>query len=140
MRSALLLSLGFLAFAHPAKSQNAGRSSETDILTIYKTSHVYKIVTVGDKMTEFDVDDEKITGNGLSKYDSLIAQLKEDLRKGNTAGADDEDDAYDERHAEQELAEAYLNQAEAYREVRNISYSSRRECRISKRTAKTEKK
>ncbi|HEV2481748.1 MAG TPA: hypothetical protein VGS79_18900 [Puia sp.] len=84
----ILAIAAFATFSTLAKAQD--KSSEKDILTIYKGAHSYKEVSVAGKTTEIDVDDRQVAGNEIPHYDSLIQVMRTDV-----------DDAQGERDREQ---------------------------------------
>jgi hypothetical protein len=87
-----------------AKAQD--KSSEKDILTIYKGAHSYKEVSVAGKTTEVYVDDRQVAGSEIAHYDSLIRVMRADVDAENRdlarSGEEDaRDDAQGDRDREQ---------------------------------------
>lgn len=93
---AAFASLGTLAHAQD-------KSSEKDVLTIYKGAHSYKEVSVSGKTTEIYVDDRQVAGNELPHYDSLIQVMRTDVdNEDRDLARSDEENARDEEQAERD--------------------------------------
>ncbi|HXB08653.1 MAG TPA: hypothetical protein VNW04_16090 [Puia sp.] len=123
------LALAFLlaASATLAKGQNNNTDSirdsyhiffpamGKDILAAHIGAHSYKIVNTYDQPSEVYVDDKKITGEELAKYDGIIQRIKTSVRD------DDEDRqmremARDRRQAERDQQQAARDREQAARD------------------------
>src|SRR6185437_5539683 len=100
MQAKTILAIATLAtLGTGAKAQD--KSSEKDILTIYKGAHSYKEVSVAGKTTEVYVDDKPVAGSEIPHYDSLIQVMRTDVDQQNRDLArSDEEDARDEAQGE----------------------------------------
>lgn len=100
---ALLVALPVLTYAQD-------KSSEKDILTVYKGAHSYKEVSVAGKTTEVYVDDQKLADGEIPRIDSLIRTIKNDV--------DEDDRQWRQRDEEQDRdwAQAERDRVQAQRE------------------------
>jgi flagellar biosynthesis GTPase FlhF len=114
----ILATACLLAFQCLAHAQEKSRSSETDILTIYKGSHTYKEVSVAGKTTEVDVDDQKVPVNEMQHYDSLIQVMRKDVNEWNAdyRARDDEWEQRDQERAQRNQEQAQRRQEQAERQ------------------------
>ena len=105
MQSKTILAIATLAtLGTGAKAQD--KSSEKDILTIYKGAHSYKEVSVAGKTTEVDVDDKPVAASEIPHYDSLIQVMRTDVDQQNRDLArSDEEDARDETQGDRDQAQ-----------------------------------
>jgi hypothetical protein len=111
----------FMAFQTLATAQV--KSSETDILTIYRGPHSYKEVSIGGKTTEVYVDDRKVAADELPRYDSLIQAMRSDVDNDHR-DRDREDEQMDrdqeraqrDRERDQEHASRNRERAQAQQE------------------------
>jgi len=118
MQSKIILAIATLAtLGTRAKAQD--KSSEKDILTIYKGAHSYKEVSVAGKTTGVFVDDKQVAGSEIPHYDSLIQVMRTDVDQENRDLArSDEEEARDEAQGERdrEQAQRDLEQGQQERE------------------------
>jgi hypothetical protein len=99
MQSKTILAIAaFASLTTLASAQD--KSSEKDILTIFKGAHSYKEVSVGGKTTEIYVDDMQVAQSEAPHYDSLIQVMRTDVDEENRDLArSDEENARDEEQA-----------------------------------------
>lgn len=119
MQSKTILAIAVFAMLNaPAQAQD--KSSEKDILTIYKGDHSYKEVSVAGKTTEIYVDDKQVAENEVHHYDSLIQALRteargdDDYRSDNTW--DRSEDERDREQAQREREQVQRDQEQAHRD------------------------
>lgn len=105
MQSKTILAIATLAtLGTGAKAQD--KSSEKDILTIYKGGHSYKEVSVAGKTTGVYVDDKPVAGSEIPHYDSLIQVMRTDVDQQNRDLArSDEEDAREEAQGDRDREE-----------------------------------
>ena len=116
--SKTLLAIACLVALSPmakAQDSNAVRSSETDILTIYKGPHSYKLVSVAGKTTEVDVDDKRVADGEIPKYDSLIQALRTEVRDDDREWAEER-----KQDSDREQAQVQREQAQIQREAAQV--------------------
>ena len=78
MQSKTILTIAaFMALHTLTRAQD--KSSEKDVLTIYKGPHTYKEVSVAGKTTEVYVDDNRVAEGEVRHYDSLIQVMRTDV-------------------------------------------------------------
>ena len=108
--------IAFLAAFHTLATAQV-KSSETDILTIYKGSHAYKEVSVAGKTTEVYVDDKKVAADEIPHYDSLMRVMRTDVDEENGDQArEDEQAERDQEQAERDQEQAVRDREQAVRE------------------------
>jgi hypothetical protein len=101
--------IAFLAAFHTLATAQV-KSSETDILTIYKGSHAYKEVSIAGKTTEVYVDDKKVAADEIPHYDSLMRVMRTDVDEENG------DQAREDEQAERDQEQAERDQEQAVRD------------------------
>jgi septal ring factor EnvC (AmiA/AmiB activator) len=105
----------FMAFQTLATAQV--KSSETDILTIYRGPHSYKEVSIGGKTTEVYVDDRKVAADELPRYDSLIQAMRSDVDNDHRdRDREDEQMDRDQERAQRDREQAQLDREHAQRD------------------------
>ena len=116
MQSKTILAIALLVAFHTLATAQV-RSSETDILTIYKGPHSYKEVSVAGKTTEVYVDDKKVETGELPHYDSLIQVMRTDVDEQNRDQArEDEQAGRDQEQAERDQEQAVRDREQAVRD------------------------
>jgi hypothetical protein len=101
----ILAAAAFMALHTLAGAQD--KSSEKDVLTIYKGSHTYKEVSVDGKTTEVYVDDNRVADGEVPHYDSLIQVMRADVNDDDRRfGRMDEKMDRDEERTERERERA----------------------------------
>jgi hypothetical protein len=102
MQSKTVLAIAaFASLGTLARAQD--KSSEKDILTIYKGAHSYKEVSVGGRTTEIYVDDKQVAQNEMPHYDSLILVMRTDVDEENRDRArEDAQEVREEAQAERD--------------------------------------
>lgn len=116
MQSKTIPAIALLVAFHTLATAQV-KSSETDILTIYKGPHSYKEVSVAGKTTEVYVDDKKVETGELPHYDSLIQVMRTDVNEQNKDQArEDEQADRDQEQAERDQEQAERDREQAVRE------------------------
>jgi hypothetical protein len=115
MQSKTILAVAaFMALHTLTRAQD--KSSEKDVLTIYKGSHSYKEVSVAGKTTEVYVDDRRVAGIEAAHYDSLIQVMRTDVDEDNRDYARrDGEDQRDEEQADRDREQASRDREQADR-------------------------
>ena len=124
--------------------QAQDKSTEKDVLTIYKGAHSYKEVSVAGKTTEVYVDDKRVSDNEAPHYDSLIQVMRTDVDgDGRDRTWEDRQGARDQEQAErdQERAERDQQRAERQQEEqeRNQERAERAQEQAENRQQQTER-
>ena len=116
MQSKIILAIATLAtLGIGAKAQD--KSSEKDILTIYKGAHSYKEVSVAGKTTGVYVDDKQVAGGEIPHYDSLIQVMRTDVDQENRDLArSDEEEARDDAQGERDREQGQRDREQGQRE------------------------
>ena len=116
MQSKTILAIAAFTALHTlAKAQD--KSTEKDVLTIYKGAHSYKEVSVAGKTTEIYVDDKRVADNEASHYDSLIQVMRTDVDVDNRNRVrEDEQEDRDQEQAERNQRQAEREQEQAERQ------------------------
>jgi colicin import membrane protein len=105
--------IAFLVAVHTLATGQV-KSSETDILTIYKGPHAYKEVSVAGKTTEVYVDDKKVAAGEIPHYDSLIRVMRTDVDADNRDQAtEDEQEGRDQEQAVRDQEQAARDREQA---------------------------
>jgi len=113
----ILAAAAFMALHTLAGAQD--KSSEKDVLTIYKGPHTYKEVSVAGKTTEVYVDDNRVADGEVPHYDSLIQVMRADVNDDDRrfARMDEKMDRDEERtERERERAQEQRERAQEQRE------------------------
>ena len=116
MHSKSILAIAaFATFSTLVRAQD--KSSEKDILTIYKGAHSYKEVSVAGKTTEIYVDDRQVAGNEIPHYDSLIQVMRTDVNEENRdLVRQDEEEARDDAQGERDREQGQRDREQGQRD------------------------
>jgi len=87
--------------------------------TFYK-DHVYKFELVNGKVANLYVDEQKIPANKYAQYDTVINQIKEQIRIDKIQAKKDQEQAkLDQQQAMKDQVQAKIDQAQALKEQAN---------------------
>ena len=115
MQSKTILAIACFTVLHTLV-QAQDKSTEKDVLTIYKGAHSYKEVSVAGKTTEIYVDDKRVSDNEAPHYDSLIQVMRTDVDADNRDRTwEDRQEARDQEQAERDQERAERDQQQAER-------------------------
>jgi hypothetical protein len=118
MQSKTILTIACFTALHTlARAQD--KSTEKDVLTIYKGAHSYKEVSVAGKPTEVYVDEKRVADSEAPHYDSLIQVMRTDVDGDNWDRTRDDQMDRDQEQAERNQQQRERDQERAERDQEN---------------------